>query len=186
MTSIAAGMEWNDVNLLHEELEMAAIGTPGPQTPSSSVADLHPVANVPPRWYTLCIICGTSGLLSCSDGKKTCLLVLAALLILITNYLKTLDVLAMDIVNYGRGHARRIKMAGHWEPWLQCTSCRIAWPRPHFLGEKAFIFAISMWNVVDCLKWGEWHRLNFMNTTHELRLKFIAYPDLWLDSKTIG
>ncbi|KAL2250859.1 transcription factor E2FA [Sesamum indicum] len=44
-----SGMEWNDVNLLHEELEMAAIGTPGPQTPSSSVADLHPVANVPPR-----------------------------------------------------------------------------------------------------------------------------------------
>ncbi|KAK6145734.1 hypothetical protein DH2020_022554 [Rehmannia glutinosa] len=44
-----AGMDWNDVNLLHEELEMAAIGTPRPQTPPSGVADLHPVANVHPR-----------------------------------------------------------------------------------------------------------------------------------------
>ncbi|KAL0346962.1 UNVERIFIED_CONTAM: Transcription factor E2FA [Sesamum calycinum] len=44
-----SGMEWNDVNLLHEELELASIGTPRPQTPSSGVADLHPVANVPPR-----------------------------------------------------------------------------------------------------------------------------------------
>ncbi|KAL3642756.1 E2F transcription factor 3 [Castilleja foliolosa] len=40
-------VEWNDVNMLHEELEMAAISIPKPQTPSS---DLHPAAaNVQPR-----------------------------------------------------------------------------------------------------------------------------------------
>ncbi|KAI3443336.1 hypothetical protein Pfo_000001 [Paulownia fortunei] len=43
-----AGMEWNDVNMLQEELEMTAIGTARPQTPPSGVADLHPVANVQP------------------------------------------------------------------------------------------------------------------------------------------
>lgn len=31
----AAGVEWNDVNMLHEELEMAAISTPRAQIPSS-------------------------------------------------------------------------------------------------------------------------------------------------------
>ncbi|KAK6147334.1 hypothetical protein DH2020_018246 [Rehmannia glutinosa] len=67
-----AGMDWNDVNLLHEELEMAAIGTPRPQTPPSGVADLHPVAN-------------------------------------------TLDVGNELIVNFRRGHARRIKVTGHLE-----------------------------------------------------------------------
>ncbi|GFQ04498.1 transcription factor e2fa [Phtheirospermum japonicum] len=41
------GMEWNDVNMLHEELELTAISTPRPQAPSS---DLHPAtANVQPR-----------------------------------------------------------------------------------------------------------------------------------------
>lgn len=35
--------------MLHEELEMATIGTPTPQLPSSGVADIHPVDNVQPR-----------------------------------------------------------------------------------------------------------------------------------------
>ncbi|KAH6762117.1 E2F transcription factor 3 [Perilla frutescens var. hirtella] len=44
-----SGVEWNDVNMLHEELEMAAIGTPRAQIPSSGGDDVHPVDNVQPR-----------------------------------------------------------------------------------------------------------------------------------------
>ncbi|KAG8374027.1 hypothetical protein BUALT_Bualt11G0088300 [Buddleja alternifolia] len=38
-----SGVEWDGVNILDEELELAAIGLPRPQTPPSSVA------NIPPR-----------------------------------------------------------------------------------------------------------------------------------------
>lgn len=49
LTFTAAGVEWNDVNMLHEELEMAGISTPRAHIPSSGVADVHPVDNVQPR-----------------------------------------------------------------------------------------------------------------------------------------
>lgn len=49
LISTAAGVEWNDVNMLHEELEMAGISTPRAHIPSSGVADVHPVDNVQPR-----------------------------------------------------------------------------------------------------------------------------------------
>ncbi|KAL2503138.1 Transcription factor E2FA [Forsythia ovata] len=45
-----SGLEWNGVNMLHEEFEMAAISMPRPQTPPSRVANVSPpVVNVPPR-----------------------------------------------------------------------------------------------------------------------------------------
>lgn len=44
-----SGVEWNDVNMLHEELELAGISTPRAHIPSSGVADVHPVDNVQPR-----------------------------------------------------------------------------------------------------------------------------------------
>ncbi|XP_057778352.1 transcription factor E2FA-like isoform X2 [Salvia miltiorrhiza] len=44
-----SGVEWNDVNMLHEELEMAAISTPRALIPSSVDSDVHPVDNVQPR-----------------------------------------------------------------------------------------------------------------------------------------
>ncbi|KAG8376828.1 hypothetical protein BUALT_Bualt09G0104400 [Buddleja alternifolia] len=43
-----SGVEWNDVNILHEELEMAAISTRR-QPPPSDIADLPPIVDVPPR-----------------------------------------------------------------------------------------------------------------------------------------
>ncbi|KAK6131614.1 hypothetical protein DH2020_034628 [Rehmannia glutinosa] len=85
-----AGIDWNDVNLLHEELEMAAIGTPRPKTPPSGVADLHPVAN-------------------------------------------TLDVGNELIVNFRRGHARRIKMTGHLEGANVQLQVRVARSRSYFI-----------------------------------------------------
>ncbi|KAG6427576.1 hypothetical protein SASPL_111822 [Salvia splendens] len=47
-----SGVEWNDVNMLHDELEMAAISTPGAHIPSSIDTDVHPVNNdVQPRGH---------------------------------------------------------------------------------------------------------------------------------------
>ncbi|XP_047958393.1 transcription factor E2FA-like [Salvia hispanica] len=45
-----SGVEWNDVNMLHDELEIAAISTPRAHIPSSIDIDVHPVNNdVQPR-----------------------------------------------------------------------------------------------------------------------------------------
>ncbi|KAL8517640.1 hypothetical protein ACS0TY_015759 [Phlomoides rotata] len=44
-----SGIEWNDIDILHEELEMTAISSPRAQIPSPGVTDLHPVDNVQPR-----------------------------------------------------------------------------------------------------------------------------------------
>ncbi|KAL0337073.1 UNVERIFIED_CONTAM: Transcription factor E2FA [Sesamum calycinum] len=49
LTSITAGLEWDGINLLDEELEIAALGTARPRTPPSGVANLTPVVNFPPR-----------------------------------------------------------------------------------------------------------------------------------------
>ncbi|KAK4480893.1 hypothetical protein RD792_011747, partial [Penstemon davidsonii] len=43
----SAGVDWNGVNMLHEELELAAIGSPRPQTPPSGIANVPPVLNLP-------------------------------------------------------------------------------------------------------------------------------------------
>lgn len=43
-------MEWNDVNMLHDELDLGAISTPRAHIPSSIDTDVHPVNNdVQPR-----------------------------------------------------------------------------------------------------------------------------------------
>ncbi|KAL6559102.1 E2F transcription factor 3 [Orobanche hederae] len=81
------GMEWSDVNMLHEELGLAAIGTPIPHTPPSTPADLHPAANMQPSCF-----------------------------------------LAVNLVNFGRGHARRIRITGGTLREL-VYSCIIAWLR---------------------------------------------------------
>ncbi|KAL0344856.1 UNVERIFIED_CONTAM: Transcription factor E2FA [Sesamum radiatum] len=44
-----SGLEWDGLNILQEELEIAALGTARPQTPPSGVANLTPVVNFPPR-----------------------------------------------------------------------------------------------------------------------------------------
>lgn len=49
LISNAACIEWNDIDILHEELEMTAISTPRAQIPSSGVTDIHPADNVQPR-----------------------------------------------------------------------------------------------------------------------------------------
>ncbi|PIN12940.1 hypothetical protein CDL12_14441 [Handroanthus impetiginosus] len=49
MWKTEAGVEWDGINILDEDLEMAAMGMPRPQTPPSGVGDLPPVVNYPPR-----------------------------------------------------------------------------------------------------------------------------------------
>ncbi|KAI3447390.1 hypothetical protein Pfo_004055 [Paulownia fortunei] len=44
-----SGVDWDGVNMLGEELEMAAIDIPRPHTPPAGVADLPPIVNLPPR-----------------------------------------------------------------------------------------------------------------------------------------
>ncbi|KAL3839368.1 hypothetical protein ACJIZ3_023959 [Penstemon smallii] len=45
----SAGVDWNGVNMLHEELELAAIGSPRPKTPPPGIANLPPALNLPHR-----------------------------------------------------------------------------------------------------------------------------------------
>ncbi|KAL6507796.1 E2F transcription factor 3 [Orobanche gracilis] len=78
------GMEWSDVNMLHEELGLAAIGTPTPHTPPSTPTNLLPPANLQPRH--------------------------------------------VNVVIFGSGHARRIRMTGGTLREL-VYSCIIAWLR---------------------------------------------------------
>ncbi|XP_011077793.1 transcription factor E2FA isoform X2 [Sesamum indicum] len=44
-----SGLVWDGINMLDEELEIAALGTARPQTPPSGIANLTPVVNFPPR-----------------------------------------------------------------------------------------------------------------------------------------
>ncbi|KAL0426608.1 UNVERIFIED_CONTAM: Transcription factor E2FA [Sesamum latifolium] len=49
MWKTESSLEWDGINMLDEELEIAALGTARPQTPPCGVANLTPVVNFPPR-----------------------------------------------------------------------------------------------------------------------------------------